>query len=118
MLGEAYRGGKCETQFMMLPGEGLTDSYILMSRILPEQAKDRVRILISFPYQLPPQPPFFCGTIWHVELPQLEMELMPPAVEVWSLNPWTAREVPHFLTIFNFFFLSQAFLQSSEPDLK
>ena len=46
------------------------------------------------------------------------MELMLPAVEVWSLNHWTAREVPHFLTIFNFFFLNQAFLQSSEPDLK
>ena len=101
----------------MLPGEGLTDSYILMSRILPEQAKDRVRIyFISLPAS--PPPPFFCGTIWHAEAPQLEMELMLPAVEVWSLNHWTAREVPHFLTIFNFFFLNQAFLQSSEPDLK
>ena len=41
----------------MLPGEGLPDSYILMSWILPEQAKDRVRILISFPYQLSHPPP-------------------------------------------------------------
>lgn len=63
-LGEAYRGGKCETQFTMLPGEGLPDSYP-MSWILPEQAKDRVRILdfISLPAPLPALParPFFCS---------------------------------------------------------
>ena len=105
----------------MLPGEGLPDSYILMCWILPEQAKDRVRVLISFAFQGGGgggARPFFCGTIWHAELPQPEMELTPPAAEVCSLNHWTAREVPHFLTIFNFFFLNQGFPQSSEPDLK
>ena len=26
-------------------------------------------------------------------VPPLEIEPMPPALEVWNLNPWTAREV-------------------------
>ena len=31
-----------------------------------------------------------CGIL----VPQPGIELMPPAVEVWSLNSWTTREVP------------------------
>ena len=36
-----------------------------------------------------------CG----ISVPRLGMEPMPPAVEAWSLNHWTTREVPvgHFL---------------------
>ena len=37
-----------------------------------------------------------CGVL----VPQPGMEPTPPAVEAWSLNPWTAREVPqlsHFI---------------------
>ena len=35
-----------------------------------------------------------CHTAWHVKLPQPGIEPMPPAVEEWSLNHWTTREVP------------------------
>ena len=36
------------------------------------------------------------------DLPQPGIKPMAPAVEAWSLNPWTTREVP---TLVNFFFL-------------
>ena len=36
---------------------------------------------------------FFGCTILHVEFPQPGIETVPPAVEVWSLNHGTAREV-------------------------
>ena len=39
---------------------------------------------------------FFSGTANGILVPQLGMESMPPAVEAWSLNHWTAREVPLF----------------------
>ena len=35
--------------------------------------------------------------------PQLGMEPMPSAVEAWSLNHWTTREVPEFLKWFVFY---------------
>ena len=35
--------------------------------------------------------PVACGIL----VPQPGTEPMPPAVEAWSLNHWTAREVPH-----------------------
>ena len=41
---------------------------------------------------------FFGCAMWHVGIivPQPGIEPMPPAVEAWSLNHWTAREVPKF----------------------
>ena len=35
---------------------------------------------------------FFGHTSWHVNLPQPGIKPTPPAVERWSLNPWTTRE--------------------------
>ena len=41
---------------------------------------------------------FFGCAMWHVGItvPQPGIEPMPPAVEAWNLNHWTAREVPKF----------------------
>ena len=36
----------------------------------------------------------FGHTTWHTDLTQPGMQTVPPAVEVWSLNHWTTREVP------------------------
>ena len=32
---------------------------------------------------------------WGILVPRKGIELMPPAVETWSLNHWTTGEVPH-----------------------
>ena len=34
------------------------------------------------------------GALQKIIVPQLVMELMPPALDVWSLNHWTVKEVP------------------------
>ena len=51
------------------------------------------------------RPPFFLSTTWGILVPQPGIEPAPPAVEVWSPNNWTAREV-----LFFFFFLSCFFV--------
>ena len=35
-----------------------------------------------------------CCATYGILLPQLRIEPVPPAVKVWSLNPWTTAEVP------------------------
>ena len=37
---------------------------------------------------------FFCHPACGILVPQPEIEPVPPAVEAWSLNHWTTREVP------------------------
>ena len=40
---------------------------------------------------------------WGILVPGLEIKPIPPASEVWSLNHWTAREVPNmFLKLYTF----------------
>ena len=40
---------------------------------------------------------------WGILVPGLGIKPIPPALEVWSLNHWTAREVPNmFFKLFNF----------------
>ena len=43
---------------------------------------------VLFPFNI-----FFGCTAWHVELPGLGIEPLPPAVETWHLNHWTTGEV-------------------------
>ena len=41
-----------------------------------------------------PHPPPLCDMACRIVVPQLGIEPMPPAVEAWSPNHWTAREFP------------------------
>ena len=41
-----------------------------------------------------PHPPPLCHMAYRIVVPQLGIEPMPPAVEAWSPNHWTAREFP------------------------
>ena len=40
-----------------------------------------------------------CQEAYRILVPQQGVEPMPPAVEVWSLNHWTAKEFPHVHTL-------------------
>ena len=48
-------------------------------------------VMISFFYLF-----IFGHTACGILVPQPGIEPGPPALEAWSLNHWTAREVPHF----------------------
>ena len=56
----------------------------------------------------------FLGGLHHtacrILVSQPGIEPVPPAVEVWSLNHWTAREVPCFSFFFFFFLLAYGLL--------
>ena len=48
--------------------------------------------------------PLFGCILWHAQLPQPGIEPLPSAVEVWSLNNWTPREIQiYFLLEYNCF---------------
>ena len=53
-----------------------------------------------------------CGIL----VPQPGIEHVPPAVETWSLNHWTAREVPE-MALFFFFWLHWVFVAAHGPSL-
>ena len=69
--------------------------YLLQLFLSCPQLDFRVDILINSL--------FFSSIFWlHLEaqrilVPRPGIESVPPAVEAWFLNHWTAREVPHFL---------------------
>ena len=61
------------------------------------------------------QPPAFWGphcVACRILVPQPGIKSMPPAVEAWSLNHWSAREIPsHYF--FECFFTTALFFQNS-----
>ena len=60
-----------------------------------------------------------CDEVCGVLVSQLGMELVPPAVEAWSPNHWTTREVPTlmFYNIYLFTHLAAPDLSCSMRDL-
>ena len=40
-----------------------------------------------------------CCVAWRIQFPSPHTEPLPPAVEAWSLNPWTTREVPNKINV-------------------
>ena len=50
---------------------------------------------------MPPPLPHGGHVEWRILVPPLGMELVNPAVEAWSLNHWTTREVQTFYNLKN-----------------
>jgi len=54
---------------------------------------------------------WLCHAACGILVPWPGIELMPPSVEVWCLNHWTTREVPHLLfKILPYFYLSHCWM--------